>query len=275
MRALLILWYNINTMEKPYVVLRDDFDNCSASDLPFKEYDNRNVPFQFFPKIYEDKRGGFCESIVSGERDWMLPELHWMKDLISNVKQVNRSYSKPGIMRGFHAQKAPFCQSKLVECIGDTPIWDIIIDARPDSKSFQQYTLFKLSGKDMSKVWVPQGFLHGFIVSKYNVVSCKETKKYDLVPTVDDGQFQYFVDNSYSPESEICIAPHQILNAIIDTYYEEFKANNEDNADLYALLKTCQDGLEFSDKDSSGKDYFEFLKEIQEDYEKYNKLWYK
>jgi len=54
---------------------------------------------------------------------------------ISWVKQINRSVSKGGTVRGCHAQRGKFCQGKLVEAL-NAKIYDIITDARPDSKTF-------------------------------------------------------------------------------------------------------------------------------------------
>jgi len=60
-----------------------------------------------------------------------------------------------------HAQKGCFCQSKLVECVSGH-IHDIIIDARPNSKTFGMTKTYALDSAKANALFVPCGFLHGF-----------------------------------------------------------------------------------------------------------------
>jgi dTDP-4-dehydrorhamnose 3,5-epimerase len=41
-------------------------------------------------------------------------------------------------------------------------IYDVIIDLRPDSKTYSQWIASKLSAKNRKMLYVPQGFAHGF-----------------------------------------------------------------------------------------------------------------
>ena len=131
----------------------DNFFDCI-------EEDNMSKVFQIFPKVLEDGRGSFTEVLKDFGQ--------WPKDNIpiwfSNcqwIRQINRSTSIPNVCRGMHAQKGVFCQSKLVECISGS-IHDIILDARPDSKTYGRAKVYKLDSTKANKLFAPKGFLHGF-----------------------------------------------------------------------------------------------------------------
>lgn len=251
----------------PIVVVHDDFDSCEEPSLFAST--GRNVPCQIFPKIYNDERGGFSESLVSDVREWMMPDCSFLADVPKTTIQVNQSFSSPCVFRGFHAQKAPFCQGKLVECLSETPIFDFIIDCRPQSKSFRKYRMFKLSGTNMSKVWIPRGFLHGFLVPKYEGISGTEVSEYG-----SQARFQYFCDNSYSKDSEIVIDPKSVLPTILNDFVEEYKAAPEKNLKLVGLLRTIMDDLIYSEKDTNGQDFMDFTESVKKDWEKIGNLWY-
>lgn len=57
-------------------------------------------PFRIFPKISIDSRGSFAEQWSCGE-SWPT-EAAFMASM-SWVKQINRSTSKAGVVRGLHA----------------------------------------------------------------------------------------------------------------------------------------------------------------------------
>jgi len=81
--------------------------------------------------VFNDDRGWFAEMLRS-------------ENNIIDIKQINRSCSKPGVIRGCHAQKGPYCQAKLVEAI-NTDLVDVITDARPTSKTFGKSKMYLLS----------------------------------------------------------------------------------------------------------------------------------
>jgi len=264
---------NVDTDCYPYAILRDDFDTTLESNQLFNE--GKTIPFQFFPKIFKDERGCFAENLTSKEEDWMNSLTYWFKNAITNTKQINRSYSNPGVFRGFHAQKKPFCQGKLVECLSETPIWDIIIDARPDSTSFQQFTIFRLTANTMSKVWIPAGFLHAIVIPKLDLIPTGENASYNQIEYHSPAILQYFVDNYYDKDSEITVNPDSILHVIAKQYFDDFMADQAKNIQMYGLLKAISDGLTYSEKDKNGINYLDFIKEVDEDYKSKNVLWYK
>ena len=194
-----------------------------------------NSVVQIFPKLFEDSRGWFSQ-ISQGDH--------------SGIKQMNRSCSIPGVMRGFHAQMSPYCQGKLVEAL-DVDIYDIIIDARSDSRSFGVLGAYHLDPLKQNKLWVPRGFLHGFVV--FPDVEAK------------NACFNYFCDNIYDKKSEICINPTSVFKKL---------QTNIKNLDpiMLKILQYVNDGIvKLSEKDQNGLDYESWMENVKEN----NVLWYK
>ena len=124
----------------------------------------------------------------------------------------------------------------------------------------------------MIKVWVPRGFLHGFIVPKYGTEKM-EDGKINVFEYRNDAQFQYFVDNDYSLESEIVVNPQILLQIILDEYAKEFKKDPQNKHELYGLLKTFSEGLIYSEKDQVKYDFKDFLDEQEKEMAE-GHLWY-
>ena len=211
-------------------------------------YDSR-IPesrvFERSPDVYSDNRGSFTE--VLKHSVGMLYTDNWYSDL-SWIKQINRSKSKPGVARGMHAQSGKSCQGKLVQAVYGK-IFDIITDARPDSDTFGVSDVFELDSERQNQLWVPRGFLHGFVV-----------------PPGQNGMpvFEYFCDNEYDKKSEISIAPDGFIQKILQL-----------KAEANPTFKTDIAKLELSEKDAKGIDYEKWMHEKCEEYEKEGKLWYK
>ena len=77
--------------------------------------------------------------------------------------QDNHSMSRDaGVLRGLHWQMPPFAQAKLVRCVAGA-IWDVAVDARRGSPTFGQWVAAELSAKNGHQLFVPVGFVHGFV----------------------------------------------------------------------------------------------------------------
>lgn len=74
--------------------------------------------------------------------------------------QDSQSRSRRGVVRGMHGRRGAG-EAKLVRCSSGA-IHDVIVDARPDSPTFGQWEAFRLDDVNMSSLYVPRGFLHGF-----------------------------------------------------------------------------------------------------------------
>lgn len=125
----------------------------------------------FTPKRFADTRGHFMETFRQNV----------FEDAIGKpVKfvQDNQSVSKHKYtLRGLHYQKPPYWQGKLVRCVRGA-ILDIAVDARPESKSFGHHVKVELSAQNTAQLWVPEGFLHGFITLEDNTEVVYKCTKY-------------------------------------------------------------------------------------------------
>src|SRR6266404_7808963 len=62
---------------------------------------------------------------------------------------------RQGTLRGMHFQIAPHAQPKLVHCTAGA-IYDVIIDLRPDSASFKQWTAVELTAVNHRQLYIPE-----------------------------------------------------------------------------------------------------------------------
>jgi len=106
------------------------------------------------PDVYRDARGFFLETYHAGKyREHGIPD---------GFVQDNHSFSVHGTLRGLHAQlRHP--QGKLVRAIVGE-IFDVAVDARPDSPTFGRWVSAVLSSENHHQLYVPPGFVHGFVV---------------------------------------------------------------------------------------------------------------
>ena len=101
-----------------------------------------------------DERGFFARSFCQNE--------FISHDLSTNIAQCNISYNKTrGILRGMHYQRTPNAEAKLVRCTRGS-IYDVIIDLRGGSSTFQQWIGYELNSKNRIALYIPKGFAHGF-----------------------------------------------------------------------------------------------------------------
>jgi len=82
-----------------------------------------------------------------------------------------------------HFQAAPYEEVKFVRCTRGS-ICDVIIDVRPDSPTYKQWTYAELSADNYLMLYVPEGFAHGFQTLE------------------DDTEVIYQVSQFYTPGSE-------------------------------------------------------------------------
>jgi dTDP-4-dehydrorhamnose 3,5-epimerase len=124
------------------------------------------------PARYGDSRGYFSET-------YSLPRCA-EAGLHAPFVQDNQSYSAArGTLRGLHCQVAPRIQGKLVRVLRGA-IWDVAVDARAGSPSFGHWAAATLSAENGAQLWVPPGFLHGFVTLEPDTeVFYKVTDLYD------------------------------------------------------------------------------------------------
>jgi dTDP-4-dehydrorhamnose 3,5-epimerase len=113
------------------------------------------------PRRFEDDRGWFTET-------WNRVTLEKAGLKLPDFVQDNHSHSlKRGTLRGLHYQSPPHAQGKLVRCLRGA-ILDVAVDIRKGSPQYGQWSAVELSAANLKQVWVPVGFLHGFLTLEDN-----------------------------------------------------------------------------------------------------------
>ena len=107
------------------------------------------------PVVHGDERGSFYEGFSS-------QRLAEASGYEFDVAQANHSRSTRHILRGLHYQ-VENVQAKMVWAISGE-IYDVIADLRRSSPSFGQWHAETLSGDNRRRLFVPEGFAHGFLV---------------------------------------------------------------------------------------------------------------
>jgi dTDP-4-dehydrorhamnose 3,5-epimerase len=103
----------------------------------------------------EDERGFFA-------RSWCQKEFQ-LHSLVPHLVQANISFNKQkGTLRGMHYQAPPYGEAKVVRCTRGV-IFDVIIDLRPESPTFKQWTAVELTADNYKMLYVPENCAHGYI----------------------------------------------------------------------------------------------------------------
>jgi dTDP-4-dehydrorhamnose 3,5-epimerase len=130
------------------------------------------------PKVFVDQRGYFMESYKQAQFEAHIGKVDFIQD--------NESKSTIGVLRGMHAQAGDAAQAKLVRVILGS-VLDVVVDARLGSPTFGRYVAVELTEANKRQLFVPRGFYHGFLVTSPEAV------------------FQYKVDNTYQPSTEVAL----------------------------------------------------------------------
>lgn len=108
------------------------------------------------PPRFGDARGFFSET-------WNKSKLKEAGLCLPEFVQDNHSLSREiGTVRGLHFQSPPRAQGKLVRC-GRGRIFDVAVDVRAGSDTYGQWVGEELSFENGKQLWIPAGFLHGFM----------------------------------------------------------------------------------------------------------------
>lgn len=84
------------------------------------------------------------------------------------ISQISLSFNKKkGTFRGFHFQKKPFEENKLVFCATGSII-DVVIDMRKNSYTYMKKITKKISSKKSNAIFIPRGCAHGFVTTEKN-----------------------------------------------------------------------------------------------------------
>jgi dTDP-4-dehydrorhamnose 3,5-epimerase len=106
----------------------------------------------YTPKVFPDNRGLFNEWYRIGE---FAADLGYPLDL----RQVNCSVSKRGVVRGIHFTEVPPGQAKYVFCPSGALV-DVIVDLRVGSPTFLRWEAVRLDETDRRAVFLEHGLGH-------------------------------------------------------------------------------------------------------------------
>jgi dTDP-4-dehydrorhamnose 3,5-epimerase len=135
----------------------------------------------FISPVHNDPRGYF--------REWFkLPDVQHVVGRTFPIAQANLSRSKRGAVRGIHFSLAPEGQAKWVTCV-EGAIWDVIIDIRPESRTFKRWVGQELKSGDGKALMISEGLGHAFLALE------------------DESVISYLLTTPYSPQHEFAINP--------------------------------------------------------------------
>lgn len=113
-------------------------------------------------QCHKDDRGLFrrhyCESELKNN------------EIEFSVKQGNVSENtKKHTIRGFHYQKPPSRESKIISCISGS-VYNVIVDLRKDSSTFLHWQDFLLSAQCRDSLYIPVGCANAFLTLEDNTL---------------------------------------------------------------------------------------------------------
>jgi len=162
------------------------------------------------PRVFRDERGHFFES-------WNAKDYNRI-GINQQFVQENQSLSHGGVLRGLHFQSRN-TQGKLV-WVAHGEVFDVAVDLRVKSPTFGRWQGFSLSSFNNRRLWIPEGFAHGFLTLSEQAVFC------------------YKCTNYYDPSAEVTLAWNDPLLGI--TWPGE-------SSQQFVISKKDRTGLSFQD----------------------------
>jgi dTDP-4-dehydrorhamnose 3,5-epimerase len=135
----------------------------------------------FTPNKFDDERGSFHES-------FKLANISQTLNRGFEVKQVNQSLSKGGVIRGIHWADVPPGQAKYISCPKGA-IWDVVVDLREGSETFGKWDAVELNSENNKSILIEEGLGHAFLA------------------LVDDTVVSYLCSEPFNPSAEHGITP--------------------------------------------------------------------
>ena len=141
------------------------FDASEISDVYTVELEKRSDDRGFFSR-------GWCGREFSD------------RGLPNRVAQMNISFNRRRhTMRGFHYQIPPYQEDKLLRCVRGA-VHDVVLDLRPNSRTFLRHIAVELSAANYRALFVPKGCANAFLTLE------------------DDTEITYLVSEFYTPAAE-------------------------------------------------------------------------
>jgi dTDP-4-dehydrorhamnose 3,5-epimerase len=126
----------------------------------------------------KDERGYFARAFC--QKDF---HEHGLKSVIAQANIA--SNLKKGTLRGMHFQYPPAAETKLVRCTRGA-ILDIIVDLRPESSTYLQHIAVELNEDNMTALYVPERFAHGYQALRDNTNSSYQVGEF-YTPNAEGG----------------------------------------------------------------------------------------
>ena len=111
--------------------------------------------YEITPRAFPDDRGVFSES-------YRFDELAKASGRSIDLKQVNTSVSKKGVVRGIHFADVPPSQAKYVMAPHGA-VLDFVIDIRVGSPTFGEWDAVLLDSVDRRAIFISEGLGHAFV----------------------------------------------------------------------------------------------------------------
>lgn len=122
-------------------------------------------------KRFKDERGYFYESFNQIKLKNNLDDVIFVQD---NVAYTKNRFT----FRGLHQQRGKYGQGKLISVVSGS-ILDIVVDIRPESKTFGEHYQILLNDENNLQLFIPEGFLHGYLsMTDETLVIYKTTREY-------------------------------------------------------------------------------------------------
>ncbi len=133
------------------------------------------------PARFGDERGFFEESYSQKNFVEAGIDVEFVQDNHSQSAAV-------GTLRGLHFQAPPFAQDKLVR-VARGKVLDVAVDVRQGSPSYKQWVGVELSAENGKQLFVPKGFLHGFVTLEPDTIFLYKVSNY--YDAKSDGSIRY------------------------------------------------------------------------------------
>ena len=114
------------------------------------------------PEVFEDNRGAFRRTFCARELKANGIELSVCQ---GNISENTDQYT----MRGFHYQKNPSSESKILTPVSGE-IYNVVIDLRPSSSTFLKSIVLDVSSSRRESLHVPAGCANAFLTMAANTV---------------------------------------------------------------------------------------------------------
>jgi dTDP-4-dehydrorhamnose 3,5-epimerase len=113
-------------------------------------------------KKIKDSRGFFMRSFCK--------KIFKKKGINFDIRQINFSFNKKKYtLRGFHYQKKPFSEKKIINCIKGS-VLIVLLNVNKKSKNYLKFIKIKLNEKIKKSLFVSENYATAFLTLKVNTL---------------------------------------------------------------------------------------------------------